>query len=529
MKKIFTILALAMGAITVSAEDFTDVLTVDVNGAVSEQKATISLNKGENGKYVFSLKNFVLRAGGSSLGVGTIELSNVDTVSGNNGVLTLTTKQSVKIKEGDDPSVGMWLATTLLKDVDVPVELVAEKRGSALYAVIDINMAMMQQVIKVTFGNGGYQIPNSGFENFHKYTVKMGGAPAPRDFDVYEATSWHSFATSTGSLAEAANAFASHPFTHKSDITRPGSAGSSSLLITSASALGITANGTVTTGRMNAGDFDAASTKNHAHLDMSLDEKDGNGDPFYAVMNGRPDSIAIWVKFKQGEAQKDYPYATVSAAITNGTYYQDPQEENKVYTNVLAKAKNAKIESNDFAWQRIVIPFEYVNDTVGGKAILVTISTNADAGKGTVNDTLYVDDAQLVYNASLASAKVKDIAVKLEDGVTEYTVNGISGITADDVKVVSDGKGAKIEKTLTNEGGNAVVSVKVTSNDLKTVNVYTFTMPGALVGVDSAKADANDKVKAVYDTLGRKVNATRRGETYIIVYKSGKTEKVICR
>ena len=525
MKKIFTILALAMGAITVSAEDFTDVLTVDVNGAVTEQKATISLNKDENGEYVFSLKNFVLQAGESSLGVGTIELSNIDTVAGDNGLLTLTTKQSVKIKAGDDTNVETWLGPML---GDVPVELVAEKRGSALYAVIDIDMAMMQQVIKVTFGNGGYQIPNSGFENFHKYIVKMGGLFTAKNVDVYEATSWHSFATATGSLASTANLTANHPFTYKSDITRPGSMGSSSLLITSASASGIVANGTVTTGRMNAGDMDATNTKNHAHLDMSVNDKDGNGDPFYAAMNGRPDSIAIWVKFKQGKAQKEHPYATISAAITNGTYYQDPQEKGKVYKNVLAKAKNAQIGSNDFAWQRIVIPFEYVNDTVNGKAILVTISTNADAGKGTANDTIYVDDAQLVYNASLLSAKVKGIAVNLEDGVKEYVVNGLSDITADDVEVEADGKGAKIEKTLTEAGEDVVVSVKVTSNDLKTANVYTFTMPGAAVtGIDNAKADANDKVKAVYDTLGRKVSTTKHGETYIIVYESGKTEKVV--
>ncbi len=525
MKKIFTILALAMGAITVSAEDFTDVLTVDVNGAASEQKATISLNKDANGEYVFSLKNFVLQAGGSSLGVGTIELSGIDTVAGKNGLLTLTTKQSVKIKKGDDPNVALWLGPNL---GSVPVELVAEKRGSALYAVIDINLAMMQQIIKVTFGNGGYQIPNSGFENFHKYTVKMGGLFTAKNVDVYEATSWHSFATSTGSLASMANQTAAHPFTCKSGITRPGSAGSSSLLVTSTSASGIIANGTVTTGRMNAGDMDPGSTNNHAHLNMSVKDKDGNGDPFYAVMNGRPDSIAIWVKFKQGEEQKDYPYATISAAITNGTYYQDPQEKGKVYNNVLAKAKNAKIESKGFAWQRIAIPFEYVNDTVNGKAILVTISTNADAGKGTVNDTIYIDDAQLVYNASLASAKVKDVEVNLEDGVTEYTVNGLAGVTADDVKVVADGKGAKVEKTLAEVDKDIVVSVKVTSNDLKTSKVYTFTMSGAAVtGIENAKADANDKVKAVYDTLGRKVNATRHGETYIIVYESGKTEKVV--
>ena len=234
MKKIFTILALFLGAITVSADDFTDVLSVDINGAVTEQYATISLRDSSNGKYIFSLKNFVLKAGTNSIGVGTIELQDVEGVTDANGVLTLTTNQKVAIKKGDDPQVTTWMGPML---GNVPIELIAEKRDSTLYAVINIDMkALLGQIIKVTFGNGGYQIPNSGFETFQKYTVKTGGFFSPKDVDVYEATSWHSFATSTGDFAATANQAANHPFTYQSSVTRPGSNGESSLLITSASA-----------------------------------------------------------------------------------------------------------------------------------------------------------------------------------------------------------------------------------------------------------------------------------------------------
>lgn len=526
MKKIFTILALFLGAITVSADDFTDVLSVDVNGIVTEQSATISLRDSSNGKYIFSLKNFVLKAGDSSLGVGTIELQDVEGVTDNNGVLTLTTNQKTVIKKGDDPQVPSWLGPML---GNVPIELIAEKRNSTLYAVINIDMkAMMNQMIKVTFGNGDYQIPNSGFETFKKYTVKMGGLFSSKNVDVYEATSWHSFATATGSLASTANQVANHPFTYKSSVTRPGSNGESSLLITSASAMGVTANGTITTGRMNAGAMEAKDTKNHAFLDITNNDKDGNGDPFYTLINGRPDSIAVWVKFKQGSVQKEYPYATISAAVTNGSYYQDPQEEKKEYKNVLATAKNAKIESNDFAWQRISVPFEYINDTVKEKAILVTISTNAQPGKGTDKDSIYVDDAQLIYNGSVVSAKVKGVDVTIKDSVFNYTVNGLTNVSADDVEIATNAKGAKIVKTLTKSGDDAVVNVRVASADLKIVSNYTFTMPGgATTGIKNTKPNADDKVKAIYDTLGRKVNTTKHGETYIIVYESGKTQKVL--
>ena len=526
MKKIFTILALFMGAITVSADDFTDVLTVDVNGAVTEQEATISLTDSTNGKYIFTLKNFVLKTPASSLGVGTIELLDVDGVKGEDGVLTLTTNQKTAIKKGDDPTVPTWMGPML---GNVPIELIAEKRDSSLYAVINIDMkAMMNQMITVTFGNGGYQIPNSGFETFQKYTVKMGGLFSAKDVDVYEATSWHSFATSTGNLAATANQVANHPFTYQSSVTRPGSNGEKSLLITSASAMGITANGTITTGRMNAGSMTAADPANHAFLDITNKDEDGHGDPFYTTINGRPDSLVVWVKFRQGLVQKDYPYATVSAAVTNGSYYQDPQEKDKTYNNVLATAKNAKIESNDFAWQRISVPFEYINDTVKEKAILVTISTNAEPGKGTVNDSIYVDDAQLIYNASVLSAKVKGVDVTLKDSVFNYTVEGLTNVSADDVEIATNAKGAKIVKILTKDGDDAVVKVTVASADLKTFSNYTFTMPGgAVTGIKNTKPNADDKVKAIYDIMGRKVNATKHGETYIIVYESGKTQKVI--
>ena len=92
---------------------------------------------------------------------------------------------------------------------------------------------------------------------------------------------------------------------------------------------------------MNAGSTTATDTKNHAFLDLSNTDKDNNGDPFYTVLNGRPDAVKVWVKFKQATPQAFYPYATVNAVITDGTRYQDP--EDKTYTNVVAKATNAKI------------------------------------------------------------------------------------------------------------------------------------------------------------------------------------------
>ena len=119
---------------------------------------------------------------------------------------------------------------------------------------------------------------------------------------------------------------------------------------------------------------------------MSSTEVDGNGNPYYINMVGRPDSLAVWVKFSQAKANKKHPYATVSAYITDGTRFQDPQD--KTYGNVMAKAVNNTIATTGGEWKRIVVPFTYVNDSIDGKAILVTISTNADPGQGSDGDEI---------------------------------------------------------------------------------------------------------------------------------------------
>ncbi len=116
----------------------------------------------------------------------------------------------------------------------------------------------------------------------------------------------------------------------------------------------VIANGTMTTGRMNAASALADdATGNYAYADMSMDDLDGNGDPFYTPLCSKPDSIVAWVKFKQGTPNAQHPYATISAIITDGTRYQDP--EATTYTNVVAKAKNNEIATTGGEWKRISI------------------------------------------------------------------------------------------------------------------------------------------------------------------------------
>ena len=487
MKKIFTLLAALLIAVGSQAKDYKDSLVVTVNGSVTEQNATVALTQDADDLYTFSLKNFILEAGGQQMGIGTITIDKLEPFEAGGNTM-LQTSRNLTITEGDiaSPS-GKWIGPML---GDIPINLTAKISDEKVYASIAITMATLGQTIDVTFGSG-YQLPNSGFENFYDESNGKG---------LMVPCSWHSFGSAKGTLAAIVSGT---PHTYQNDNTRPGSTGVSCALIKSTSVFGIVANGTMTTGRMNAGNMTAANTDNHAELDMSQTSKDNNGDPYYTAMAGRPDSLVVWVKFQQGKANKAHPYATVSAAITDGTYYQDPQD--KTYSNVLATAKNNQIASNGGEWQRLSIPFEYVDESVKGKAILVTLSTNADAGQGSDGDKLWVDDIQFIYNASIASSEIVD-------GKVNVTLNG---------------KGAFANTAYSERDGRNIATVTVYSDDLKTQTTQEFDL-----GTTGISAITNHPSpitqEQIYNAAGQRQQTLRHGLN-IVRQQDGTTKKLIVR
>lgn len=513
MKKLFTLIALITGSMAAMATDYTDKLVVTINGtSTAPADATITVDEQSDGKYALSLKNFELNAGeGQIMSVGTINLLDVEATANGNSTI-LRTNQTITIDNGDGvPSSGFWMGPML---GEVPVDLTAKIEDGQLYTIININMAMMG-TIEVVFGDT-YQIGNSGFELFHTATASTATSDEPN--------SWHSFMSCTGMLAGIVNTV---PHTFISNETRPGSAGERSVLIKSGMVLGsILANGTLTTGRMKAGGFTAEDTNNNAFLDITSTDLDENGDPFYTLLNGKPDSLSVWVKFKQATPQEDYPYATITAVITDGSYYQEPVD--KDYTDIIvARAANPTIESNDFAWQRLTIPFDYSAYTEkDAKAILVTISTNAGAGKGSDNDELYVDDLSLIYNSKLASLKFKGEEISgFDKDVTSYEIDVNGEVTADDFEAVSDGKGATVTTTVDYEAKTATITVM--SNDLRATNVYSVVLNGLTDGISSAKHESVGGQTEIYDLNGQRANTMTRGKVYITKQADGKTVKTL--
>lgn len=538
MKRFFTsLLATAAFAVSSMATDYKDMMTVSIDGnPTTPTENTISVEKTDDSGYTLSLKNFVLYMTTGDqvfpMPVGTIVLENVEAVT-KGDVTTLKTSQDIEIAEGDDPTFeGSWIGPGLSAQGDlIPVNMTGEIRGDKFYTVININFMGMN--IDVVFGNGGYQIENSGFENFHTATYVDGKNKYTSD----EPNAWHSFNSgiATGSVSFLTKYALQNGNTSVSDDVRPGSTGTKSVAIKSSIVMGFqSANGTMTTGRLQAGSPTATDAANCSYLDMSSTDTDGNGDPFYTVLNGRPDALSVWVKYKQGQVNEQYPYATVSAVITDGTRYQDP--EDKAYTNVVAKAQDKTIESKGFEWQNLVIPFDYTSyasNDAQAKALLVTISTNAQPGVGSMDaenpDMIIVDDISLVYNSHLASLKVKGTEVEgFDKNVLSYDLKGEGAISVDDIEAVSDGHGAYVTKAIEGTDKGVKVTITVTSNDLKTTNVYTLNIEGATTtGINKVETTTGKGTAAIYNVNGQRVDNMSQKGLYIIRQADGKTVKVL--
>ena len=511
MKKLFTLLMAATLAIGSYAKDYTDNLVVSINNTtMSTQKSTISVDAQDNGKYTFLLKDFSF----SGMNIGDINLTDVE---GNtvNGTTYLRTAQTVNVN-------------LMGSSISLPIILRAEIANDKLKADMDI-AGMPGMAIHVTFAGGGdlggFQIPNSGFEDYYTYTN-----------NIQEPLYWHSFASAGGSLASFVNGT---KHTESSTEVRPGSTGKSSLKVTSTEVnlfiKKIVANGTVTTGRMIAGSATASSADNHAQIDMSSTDKDGHGDPFYVALNGQPDALDVWVAFKQGTPNSKYPYATVSAITTDGSYYQDP--EDKTYSNKRAEAKNAQIATtftgNTVTWKELSIPFSEVNKGITPKTILVTMSTNAAAGQGSGSDELYIDDLSLIYNLPT----VKGISFKGQtltfDKNNKAEIETSGTVSASDFNVETEGAlGAHVNtyiNTAKDENGNdvPVAYIIVTSGDYKKFQTYTVSLPGATTtAIKSIATDNNSSKTELYNLAGQRISNAQPGQ--IVIGKKGdKAVKVL--
>lgn len=461
MKKIFTLFSAMLMSIASFATTYNGTLTVTVNGEVSEQPTSVSIDE-VNGSYKLSINNFMLVAGETNLPVGNIVIDHVPGAV-NGGLTTLCTNQEIQIPAGNVEGIAEedWLGPAL---GTVPVEMNARFTGEG-YVVTDIhiNMVELDQVIDVKFENVGnhFQMPNSDFETWSDKNK------APKH--------WHGFESVTGKLSGTAK---STTKLVSSNNVRPGSKGLTSAVVTSSSVWGVIANGTMTNGRLAAGSMSATNSANHSETNLSSTDVDANGDPFATPMYAKPDSVKFWMRFTQAKAQASHPYAAFNAVITDGTYYQDP--ENKTYTNKVAVAAPNKADMTVGDWRLVSCPFDYASYAANGaeaKAILLTVSTNATPGKGSysngVADSVYVDDLELVYAAGIKSISFKGQALDLATiQTTGIELAADEAVSAADFEVVKEGEDAKVTKLVEATADGYVAVITAVSADLKTQVAY---------------------------------------------------------
>lgn len=462
MRKLSTLFCAVLMTLSAMATDYKGNLTVSINGEGSTQPATISIVENA-GKYNLSILNFMLGEGESVLPVGNIVIDHVPGAV-NGGLTTLCTNQEIQIPAGNVEGVAEdeWLGPLL---GNVPVEMNA--RFTAEYVVTDIhiNMVELDQVIDVKFENVGthFQMPNSDFETWSTANN------APKN--------WHGF-ESVKVKNPLFNSAKSNTKLISSSLIRPGSKGVKSAVVTCSKVVGVIANGTMTNGRLYAGSMTPTDPANHSETNLSSTDKDANGDPFATPMYAKPDSVKFWMRFTQAKAQASYPNAAFNAVITDGTYYQDP--ENKTYTNKVAVAAPNKADMTVGDWRLVSCPFDYASYAANGaeaKAILLTVSTNATPGKGSfsngVADSVYVDDLEFVYLAGIKSISFKGQALDLATiQTTGIELAADEAVSAADFEVVKEGEDAKVTKLVEATADGYVAVITAVSADLKTQVAY---------------------------------------------------------
>lgn len=537
MKKFFTSVAMALCMLSMSAKEYTCPLTVSMSGYdMPAGNIKVSVDEQENGKYTLRLDNFNL---GGVMPVGNILVKDVEPTQCGNTIM-LNAQQTIQITAGDqkdeDGNDLDWMGPGL---GDVNILFKGELKGDNFNALLNIPVAG-QLIVNVKLGedaNNIGQLPNSGFENFH--TASYNNA-----YTSDEPNGWHSFMSSTG-LLKGSVSTATHTFISEdvrkqeanddSDEAQTENKSCVKIVSTPVKIFGVTAasaNGTITTGQLNAGSATASDPKNNAFLNFENTATDGNGDPFYAVLNNKPDSIKVWVKFHAGEGNKN-PQATISALLTNGQNVQDPEVDD-YKSNIIARANKSDIESTD-EWQQITIPFKYDNENEMPKAALVTISTCAVPSGGSKSekdpDVLYVDDVELVYNADIKSIKLNGEELTGFDEIGDLTIDGYTkDITPESFEVEAEGAGAFVSKKITVEGNTAYACITVVSNDLKNSAVRTITFENVSTGIKNAQTvTLPNGVQAIYNLAGQKVSNMTSGQVYIIKTTDGKTKKVVMK
>ena len=252
---------------------------------------------------------------------------------------------------------------------------IMEKRS--IYLILCLCFCSM-----LCFAQYGTQFSNRGFESWANFGSGN---------DTNEPVHWHSGMSASGTFSS----FLSkqiEPSTH----VRPGSTGSKSVRMWPKSVMGVTANGNLTCGRMNAGSMSASGGSNYNYTQRS-DER------FNTPITRVPDSLTVWVCFRSESADQNARARAMIHGdadfkeVANGTF--DPSD--KLVAIASHSFKRTSVSGGSYTWRRLSMPFVEQGPCHDPRYILFTITTNEIPGEGGTSDDMYVDDILLIYNPSV--------------------------------------------------------------------------------------------------------------------------------
>lgn len=315
----------------------------------------------------------------------------------------------------------------------------------------------------------GPQFDNRGFED---WTSRETSA-------VDEPVHWHSGGTATGTFS----GFLSSQIEQSSQI-RPGSTGTKSVKVFPKDMFFVTANGTLTNGRMNAGSMSANGVENYNYTQRAE-------STYSTSIDQLPDSLTVWVCFRsQSETQKAQVKAVIHGdadykLCANGT--EDPADKH-VATAVLNFTRTTPA-NGDFIWRRLSLPFQNSGPCTDVRYALFTATTNETPGTGNTSDELYLDDVMLVYNPTLklepltsnqlTASSTVSISFMLTGTMSPENLNAEPNVV---IAQLSDANGdfsnpTEIGRLTTNASGNILAQIPAIAEGQYRIRVISTNYP----------------------------------------------------
>ena len=315
----------------------------------------------------------------------------------------------------------------------------------------------------------GPQFENKGFENWTTRELES----------VSEPVHWHSGGTATGTWSSMMP-----NSVEQSSQTRPGSSGSKSVRLVPSSIIGITANGTITNGRINAGSMSATGSSNYDYTQRSQND-------FNTPITQLPDSLTVWVCFRSSSTTDK---AQVKAVVHGDADYKVIANGTEEPTNMHVATADQRFTrtasaGGSYTWNRLSIPFVNNGPCTDVHYILFIANTNETPGSGSTSDDLFVDDVLLIYNPTLSMGQLASTSINPGAVITiPFTLTGTmspENLNASANQVIaelSDANGSFnnptiLGSTTTNTSGNITAFIPNVANGQYQIRVRSTNYP----------------------------------------------------